>query len=288
MPQNNSEMAAPTFSLSEKSEITVEHGPFGHYVLFNKNGSRVSLSRGSWRVLRANKSQICAHIVTDKPCEFKFNEKKKVKVSSFNEFMIVSIVEKDRRMNDGKIGDVHVNLTAKEWDTFMGLFHKVDAALHTFVTYRSDANEWTMLIPDEWIERMFHEAPDNRSVELLLAGYLIEIEIYRQAKKDCRACFMHSNEKNSFINHEDGCGMKFDVMVDKYFDDVFERANMDDAFGKLSTFIKRFYFPPTDAESKSTVKDVVKDPSYVDDWFPNFVPAMRNTFRALQLNMTSE
>ena len=234
----------PKFELSDKAEITVDHGPYGNYVLFGKGGSKISLSPHSWKFLKSKKSVLCAHLVTDKLCEFKLNEKKKVKVSAFNEFMMVSFVEQNRKMDDGKFGDVHVNFTAKEWNEFMKRFDEIGEALKNFVCYLdSKTKKWSMIIPDDWSARTFHEQPHLRTIELLLAGYLLENAIYKHAKDTCRQCFDDVAVKH-FYTHENGCGEKFEKMVERYFDLIWEKINMDDAFGKFSTFTKRFHFPP--------------------------------------------
>ena len=84
--------------------------------------------------------------------------------------------------------------------------------------------------------------------------------------------------------HEFGCHRPFDEIIDDYFDDVFDSPKgMTRAFGTLSSYLKKFYYPLDGRESKKEVKKAIKDPSAVKCDFPHFVSTLHNTFRELGL-----
>ena len=119
----------------------------------------------------------------------------------------------------------------------------------------------------------------------------MEHAVYRHAQFNCQECegdVAGNNNQSTFYKHTDGCGATIEKMIEKYFDIVWENARMEDAFGRLSTLLHRFFWPPTGDDMKALVKEVTLDNETLDDGtFPDFVDTMRNTFSALQLSLSN-
>lgn len=271
-------MAAQKFTLSEKAELSVDCGIYGLFVVVKKNTSSILLSKATWKLLGANKEIISAHVANNKEFSLLFNDKKRVKTVLYNHFIMVCFEE--AKTIEGEEKTVHINLTGMEWGNLTQKFVEVCRMLDRYVAYRDNDNKWTLVMPQEYIDRLFLDPPPTRCVELALTAFMLENEICDIAKRRCSAC---KRGNVHLLEHELGCGRTYDELVDDYFDHAYASTGMSRAFGILSQFMKRHFYPIHDHASKKEVKECVKDPSTVKCTFPNFAQTMHNTFQSLRL-----